>query len=66
VDGLLISAESAEEVATAIERLARDPELARRLSAAGMRKVASQFSSERSAGVLARCVAATLLERAAS
>jgi len=65
VDGLLVSAESAEEVAAAIERLARDPELARRLSGAGMRKVASQFSSERSAGVLARCVAATLRERAA-
>ena len=54
VDGLLVQPERPTELADKIERVARDPLLARRLGEAGRRKVESAFDSGRSADVLAR------------
>jgi colanic acid/amylovoran biosynthesis glycosyltransferase len=54
VNGLLVQPERPTELADKIEVLARDPALAHRLGDAGRRKVASEFSSSRSAEVLAR------------
>lgn len=45
--GLLVDPESPEEVAAAIIRLLRDPDLARRLGEAGRRWVREEFSYER-------------------
>jgi glycosyltransferase involved in cell wall biosynthesis len=54
VNGLLVRPERPEEMARAIEAVARDPALARRLGDAGRRKVEAEFDSGRSAAVLAR------------
>ncbi|WP_461551003.1 glycosyltransferase family protein [Sinorhizobium meliloti] len=41
--GLVVPPESPEPLAAALERLIRDPELRRRLGAAGERRVRSEF-----------------------
>ena len=53
-DGLLVAPERSDLLAGAIERVARDPELAEGLAVAGRRKVEESFQSTRSAAVLAR------------
>jgi glycosyltransferase involved in cell wall biosynthesis len=52
--GLLVEPRDAEGLATALERLFRDPELRRRLGVAGRQKVEREFDLERSAGTLMR------------
>ena len=58
-DGLLVQPERPAEMADAIERVARDPALARRLGAAGRQKVQAEFHSGKSAEVLSRRILAT-------
>jgi glycosyltransferase involved in cell wall biosynthesis len=58
VDGLLVPPREPHALAAAIERVARDPVLARRLALAGRRTVESRFDSAVGAAVLARCLAA--------
>jgi glycosyltransferase involved in cell wall biosynthesis len=50
LDGLLVPGGDVEAVADALERLARDPELARRMGAAGSRRVADRYRVERLVG----------------
>ena len=47
LDGILVADGDIEAVAAALERLARDPELARRMGAAGARRVADRYRVER-------------------
>jgi len=47
VDGILVADGDIEAVADALERLARDPELARGMGAAGSRRVADRYRVER-------------------
>jgi colanic acid/amylovoran biosynthesis glycosyltransferase len=54
--GLLVPPSSPVALADAIERVARDPSLARRLARTGHDRVVAEFSSDRSAQVLARRV----------
>jgi glycosyltransferase involved in cell wall biosynthesis len=56
--GLLVPPRSPAELAAAILRVARDPELARRFGQAGRERVAAEFSAQRSARVLASAVGA--------
>ena len=42
--GVFVDSENTEEIADALVQLLRDPELARRLGAAGRQRVESQFS----------------------
>ena len=56
VDGLLVDARAPSQMADAIEKLARDPDLARRLSSAGRRKIEASFHSGVSAQTIARRV----------
>jgi glycosyltransferase involved in cell wall biosynthesis len=56
VDGLLVRPDSDEDMARALERLARDEDLASRMAAAGRRKIEAEFSADRSAAVLAACI----------
>lgn len=50
--GLLAPPKSPEAIAEAIERILHDPDLARRLGAAGRRRVAERFSADRGAATL--------------
>ena len=52
-DGLLVDARSPGRIADALERLAVDPDLARRLGQAGLQTVRERFHSGVSAGVIA-------------
>jgi glycosyltransferase involved in cell wall biosynthesis len=54
VNGLLVAPDDPGELAAAILRVARDPELARRLGAAGRVTVAERFDGERLAADLVR------------
>lgn len=54
VDGFLVGPGDPEAMAGAVERLARDPEAARRMGAAGAARVRESFTSRRSALVIAR------------
>jgi glycosyltransferase involved in cell wall biosynthesis len=54
VDGLLVPPQQPKTLAEKLEALARDPKEAARLGEAGRRKVETQFSSERSADMLAK------------
>ncbi|RKH58943.1 exopolysaccharide biosynthesis GT4 family glycosyltransferase EpsE [Corallococcus aberystwythensis] len=54
VDGVLVPPQAPAVLAEKLEKLARDPAEAVRLGEAGRRKVEEQFSSERSADMLAR------------
>jgi glycosyltransferase involved in cell wall biosynthesis len=56
VDGLLVEPRAPEQMAAGIERVARDPALARRLSQAGRQKIERSFSSAVSGRALARRV----------
>jgi glycosyltransferase involved in cell wall biosynthesis len=56
-NGLLVSPGCADQLAEALRRLAVDPELRRRISAAGQRKVATSFHIAKSAEDLARAFA---------
>jgi colanic acid/amylovoran biosynthesis glycosyltransferase len=58
--GLLVPPSSPVALADAIERVARDPVLASRLASAGHDRVVAEFSSDRSAEVLARYVSPEL------
>lgn len=53
VDGILVNPRDADALAAAIARIARDPELAERLSAAGREKIIRAFSHRRSAQTIA-------------
>ena len=53
IDGVLVPPNQPQMLAEQIAALARDPQRARRLSAAGRAKIEAKFSSERSAIVLA-------------
>ena len=55
-DGLLVDARSPEQIAAALERLARNPERARSLGEQGRTTVAQRFHSGISAGVIANCI----------
>jgi glycosyltransferase involved in cell wall biosynthesis len=57
-DGVLVDARAPDRIASALERLARDPERARLLGAHGLRTVSERFHSGVSARVIAECVAA--------
>ena len=54
VDGLLVDPKQPQQLADAIARILRDPELAARLSSAGRRKIEQSFHSGVSAQVIAR------------
>lgn len=54
VDGILVDAESAPALAEGLMKIARDPELAKRLAIAGRQKVEKSFQSDQSAKVLAK------------
>jgi colanic acid/amylovoran biosynthesis glycosyltransferase len=56
-DGLLVPPAEPESLAAALERVARDAALARRLARSGRERVVAEFDSSRSAQVLARHVA---------
>ncbi|RYZ44479.1 MAG: glycosyltransferase, partial [Myxococcaceae bacterium] len=58
VDGVLVQPQAPAELAQKLETLSRDPAEALRLGEAGRRKVEQQFSSERSADMLAAMLGA--------
>jgi colanic acid/amylovoran biosynthesis glycosyltransferase len=60
VDGLLVRAESEDDMAHTLDRIARDGELASRIASAGRRKIEAEFSADRSAAVLAGCLEESL------
>jgi colanic acid/amylovoran biosynthesis glycosyltransferase len=60
VDGLLVGAESEEAMARALDRIARDGELASRIASAGRHKIEAEFSADRSAAILAGCLEESL------
>ena len=62
-DGLLVEPENPAQMAEAIHRVLRDPDLARRLGEAGRQKVRQKFHSGVSAEVLRRCLTATVSPR---
>ncbi len=55
-DGVLVDARAPDQIAAAIERLARDPGCARALGEQGRRTVAEKFHSGLSATTIAACV----------
>ncbi|RYZ36821.1 MAG: glycosyltransferase, partial [Myxococcaceae bacterium] len=58
VDGVLVQPQAPVELAEKLEKLSRDPSEALRLGEAGRLKVEKQFSSERSADMLAAMLGA--------
>ena len=58
--GLLVSENAPEEIAAAIGRLVRDPELAQRLAAQGRKMVMSEFSRETTAHAFSALFAARM------
>ncbi|WP_223756549.1 glycosyltransferase [Myxococcus sp. RHSTA-1-4] len=60
MDGILVPPQQPQVLAEKLEAVARDAKEAARLGEAGRRKVETQFSSERSAEMLAQ-----MLQRAA-
>ncbi len=56
IDGLLVEAEDAEQLAEAIANLLQNPDLALRLSQASRQKIVEKFSHRRSAETLAQCL----------
>ncbi|HKT73990.1 MAG TPA: exopolysaccharide biosynthesis GT4 family glycosyltransferase EpsE [Steroidobacteraceae bacterium] len=56
VDGVLVDPRSPEDLARGLTRIARDPELAKRIAAPARMKIESAFQSDQSARVLVRRV----------
>jgi colanic acid/amylovoran biosynthesis glycosyltransferase len=52
VDGVLVEAEDAEQIASGIEKVLSNPDLAKRLGNASRQKIAAQFQDSRSAELL--------------
>lgn len=55
-DALMVPAQDAKALAHAIDRILKDPELARRLSESSRQKIAQRFHHRRSAEALAECL----------